>query len=453
MKGVISYITFIILATLHTTAKGQVRDSDSTIVKRLNDYLVSANSAYRFNGAAMIMYHGRILLSKGYGFSNMGSNSVNTTETRFPILSMTKTFTSTVILKLEDEGKLSVNDNLSKYLPDYPNGSKIKIRHLLTHSSGIYDYTSDIGIEDSLIVNNPIAKEKVINHFKDKPLDFSPGKYYRYSNSGYFLLGLIIEKVTGKPYETVVREMIFIPLGMTQSGFDFINLPREERAEGYELWTEDKVIPYKHYDSTYAYSAGNIYSTIADLGKWAEAISSRKILKPETWKEAFDKKISNYGYGWQTGVFVGKKYVKHSGGYPGFMSEFIYYPDEDLIVILLNNFGTYDQNIWSVGMGLSCIAFQLPYDNWKLRPKITLDERMLEKRVGTYDMSFMNQKSKIGIKLKDSNLYLDIDGMELPLYAENENTFFLEYFNAQLVFKNDKIIFHSHGQDGELKKK
>ena len=140
-------------------------------------------------------------------------------------MSITKTLTSTVILKLQDEGRLSINDNLTKYFPDYPHGSKITIHHLLTHSSGIYNYTGDVGIEDSLIVNHPIAKERVLSYFKEKPLDFSPGKYYSYNNSGYFLLGLIIEKITGKPYESVVREYIFKPLGMTQSGFDFINLP------------------------------------------------------------------------------------------------------------------------------------------------------------------------------------------------------------------------------------
>ncbi len=202
---------FLIIGFLET--KGQKPDD---LVTKLDDYLKSANNAYRFNGVALVLHNNEALLNKGYGFSDMSSKTLNTPETRFPILSMTKTITSTVILKLQDEGKLSVHDKLAKYFPDYPNGSKISIHHLLTHSSGIYNYTADVSIEDSAIVNHPISKERVLNYFKDKPLDFSPGKYYSYNNSGYFLLGLIIEKVTGKPYETVVRENIFRkPLGMT----------------------------------------------------------------------------------------------------------------------------------------------------------------------------------------------------------------------------------------------
>jgi CubicO group peptidase (beta-lactamase class C family) len=453
MKRIFGYGSVIIFLTLRFQVKAQVPTSDSAIVSRLDRYLLSANNAYRFNGTAMVIHHGHILINKGYGLSDFNLRSKNTPDTRFPILSITKTFTATIILKLQDEGKLSVKDNLAKYFVDYPNGGKITIHHLLTHSSGIHDYTSDVGIEDSLIVNYPISKEKVVSYFKDKPVDFPPGKYFKYCNSGYFLLGLIIEKLLGKPYETVVREMIFQPVGMTQSGFDFINLPNQVRAQGYEYWDEDKLIPYKHYDSTFAHSAGSIYSTTNDLLKWANAISSRKILRSETWKLAFEPKMKNYGYGWQTGEYFGKKYVKHSGGYPGFMSEFIYYPDEELTIILLNNFGTYDQNIWSVAMGLSCIAFQLPYDNWKLRHKVSLDKNVLQKRVGRYRLNFINERSDVNISLKEDKLYISMEGLELPLYAESENSFFSEHFNAQIIFNDEKIIFHSHGRDGELIKK
>jgi len=309
------------------------------IVSKLDHYLKSAHDVYNFNGMALVIRENEVILNKGYGYSDMSLQTPNTPDTRFPILSITKTITSTVILKLQDENKLSVNDKLTKYFPDYPNGSKITIHHLLTHSSGIYNYSLDVGVEDSTIVNYPISKEQMLSHFRDKPLDFDPGKYYSYNNSGFFLLGLIIEKITGQSFETVVREYIFNPLGMAQSGFDFINLPRVIRAQGYQFWDMNEAIPYKHFDSTFAYSAGSIYSTTNDMLKWANAVSSAEILSPKTWKLAFKPKIQNYGYGWQTGQYFGRKYVKHSGGYPGYMSEFIYYPDEKLTIVLLNNFG------------------------------------------------------------------------------------------------------------------
>lgn len=419
--------------------------NSDTIIARLDDYLRSANNAYRFNGVALVLKNDEVLLNKGYGFSDMNAKTLNTPETRFPILSITKTLTSTIILKLQDEGKLSVKDKLNKFFPDYPNGSKITIHHLLTHSSGIYNYTVDVSIEDSTIVNYPQSKETILNHFKNKSVDFAPGKNYSYNNSGYFLLGLIIEKVTGKPYETVVREIIFDPLRMTQSGFDLINLPKQKKAQGYEIWNEKETIPYKHYDSTFAYSAGSIYSTTTDLIKWAKAVSSRQILKPQTWELAFKPKIRNYGYGWMSGQFFEKKYIRHSGGYPGYMSEFIYYPNDGFIIILLNNFGSYDNNVWSVGMGISCIVHQLPYDNWQLRKEIEVHKNILEKYVGYYESK---GKENVRIKLKEENLYAEMEGLaDMLLHAESETVFFLENFNSVLTFNDAKVTIHAHGKD------
>jgi CubicO group peptidase (beta-lactamase class C family) len=422
----------------------------SDIESRLDEYLNSANHAYHFNGVALIVHKNVIVLNKGYGFSDLTSQTLNTPDTRFPILSITKTFTSTIILKLQDEKKLSVSDKLSQYFPDFPNGSKITIHHLLTHSSGIHNYSENVGIEDSSIVNHPMSKERVVSLFQDKPLDFEPGKYYSYNNSGYFLLGLIIEKVTGKPYETVVREYIFNPLTMTQSGFDFINLQKTIKAQGYEFWNKEKVIPYSHFDSTFGYSAGAIYSTTNDMLKWAKAIAAKEILTSKTWELAFKPKIQNYGYGWQTGQFFGKKYVKHSGGYPGYMSEFIYYPDEKLVIVLLNNFGTYEQNVWSIGMGISSIVFGLPYDNWKLRNEVIVEKAVLQSHTGIY----INGKSKLEFRLKDNILFIFIPGLpEMELHPESENEFFLRDFNTSFHFANDVLTVHEHGQDSQWERK
>ena len=440
----LKYFLFIVLllrALLGANAQG----SDDTVIK-LDQYLRSANEAYRFNGTALVFYKNEVLLNKGYGFSNMTSKTLNNSETRFPILSITKTITSTMILKLQEEGKLSVKDKLSEYFPDYPNGAKITIHHLLTHSSGIYDYTGDVGVEDSALVNNPIAKAMVLNHFKEKPLDFKPGKYFSYNNSGYFLLGLIIEQVTGKPFEKVVRDYLFEPFEMADSGFDFINLPKEIRAQGYQFWDKSKAIPYKHYDSTFAYSAGAVYSTTTDLLKWAKAISSRQLLEPGTWELAFKTKIQNYGYGWQSGQFFGKEYVKHSGGYPGFMSELIYYPHEDLVIILLNNFGNYEQNVWSVGMGITSIVLGMPYDNWTLKNEVKVDKNILLKYVGKYKF----EKSKSEIMLKDDGLYVLIPGLPpLRLLADNEREYYLENFNTSFKFNEHSLTIHEHGEDSE----
>lgn len=433
----------IILTIFHFEASGQEQNQ---AVLKLDEYLKSANDAYRFNGVALVIHNGEVLLNKGYGFSDMDSKTLNNPDTGFPILSITKSFTSTIVLKLQDEKKLSVNDKLSKYFRDYPNGRKIKIHHLLTHTSGIYNYSDPVGIEDSSLVNYPISRQKVLDIFVNAPVEFAPGKRYSYNNSGYFLLGLIIEKVTGKPYETVVRELIFSPLNMNDSGFDFLNLADSLKAKGYEFLDSERTIPYKHYDSTFAYSAGSIYSTTNDMMKWGKAVSERRILSPKTWELAFKSKNHNYGYGWQTGQFFGRKYVKHSGGYPGYMSEFIYYPDQRLIIVLFNNFGTYDQNIWSVGMGISSIVLDLPYDNWKLRKPVAVEPNVMQKLTGRYT----NGKTKFEIKLKENSLYAVISGLpEIKLYAENDNQYYFRDFNTTLNFSGSTLTVHEHGQDSK----
>lgn len=443
----ISLSLLFILFAVPFYAQQNKLNTKTTLVDK---YLQSAHEAYRFNGTALVYSKGELVLHKGYGYSNFERKLLNNRETQFPILSVSKTITASVILKLQDEGRLSVNDKISKYLPDYPNGDKIKVRHLLTHSSGIYNYTNDISEEDSLISNYPLEKEFIVNHFKDKPIKFKPGKHYSYNNSGYFLLGLIIEELSDKPYETVVQEFIFAPLGMSNSGFDFQALPIEDKAQGYQYWNEGSIKPYKFYHQSFAYSAGNIYSTTADMLKWGKATLNNDILKEKTWDEAFKPRINGYAYGWQTGNYFGNRYVKHSGSYPGHMSEFICYPDEEVIIVLLNNFGNYDQNIWATGMGIASILFDLPYDNWAPRKEITLKDESKKKHIGVYRL---NNKKKLEVVMEESQLYVLFDHMpNIKLHPLSENEFYFENYNTTLQFEDDVLIIREHGEDTSWEK-
>jgi CubicO group peptidase (beta-lactamase class C family) len=452
----------VILMALYFTSKAQQLNDvipPENLIQKLDTYLLSANKAYRFNGSVLIAQKGIIFLHKSYGWKNAENKTLNDTTTCFPILSMTKSFTATVILKLQEEGKLSVGDKLTKYFPDYPHGDQITLENLLIHTSGIHNYTDDVGIEDSAIICYPIPKQRLLDLLYAKPPEFTPGKRFSYNNSGYFLLGMIIEKVTGKPYEQVVREKIFNPLGMTNSGFDFIHLPETKRAQGYDTLDADKQTSYRHYDSTFAYSAGAIYSTTGDLFKWAKAIASEKILSPQSWKMAFTPRINEYGYGWKIGNLFGKNYVRHDGGYPGFMSDFIYYPNEDITIILLNNFGTYGQNVWAVAMGISSILFNMPYDNWQFRLPVKTSETILKQYAGVYAL---NNRYKIRLFIKDGQLFGVGMGQsqfpELPLFSESEDHFYLRDFNTTLTFIKDsktglqKLIIHEHGRDSDWKK-
>ena len=198
----ILFIIFLIAKVF--TANAQV----DSIPQKLDEYLLAANKVNRFNGNALIAEQGKILLQKSYGYKNFDTHVLNDSNTIFQIGAITKQFTAAVILKLQEEGKLSVNDKLDTYFPQFKYAKEITIENLLTHTSGIYNYTNDIDAGDSAIVCNPADKQLALDIMFKHNLDFKPGTQFRYDNSGYYLLGLIIEKVTGKLYEQNVRDII-----------------------------------------------------------------------------------------------------------------------------------------------------------------------------------------------------------------------------------------------------
>ncbi|MFD2571399.1 serine hydrolase [Spirosoma soli] len=456
MKSLLWTATVLLVQILAPSLNAQPA---KTTAEKLDEYLTSAQQAYRFNGALLVAHKGKVLLHKAHGVRNAVTKAPNDTSTRFPILSITKSFTSALILMLQERGKLSVEDKLSKYFPDYPNGNQIKLHHLMTHTSGIFNFTQMIDEGDSAIVCHPVPKERVLELFWNKPLEFTPGKQFSYNNSAYFLLGMIIEKVTGKPYEQAMREMVFQPLGMTHSGFDFINLPAQSRAFGYDTLTADYYSPYPHYDSTVVYSAGSIYSTTSDMYKWGRAVADQQLISPKSWKEAFTPRLNDYGYGWMIGDYSGKRYMRHSGGYPGFMSEFVYYPGEDITIILFNNFGNYDDSLFPLVMGLSAVVMNKPYDLWEPLQQVKLDKAALRQYIGSY---VLNDKFGIDIVLKDDRLYAQGKGKtqfsELGLNVSGEDKFFIGAHNTRLTFQKDesgkvvKFTLRELGQDTEWKR-
>lgn len=449
------FFAFLILSVKLQGQSLTNQDSLNNISEKIDTYLNSAVDAYKFNGVALVAKDGKIIFHKAYGWRNFETHSYNDTTTIFPILSITKSFTALVVLKLQEQKKLSVNDKLSKYLPDFPNANRITVEQLITHTSGIYNFTDDIGEEDSALVNHPVTKQFMLDFISKKPFAYSPGKGFGYNNSGFYLAGIVIEKASGKSYEENIRELIFNPLNMHHSGFDFNNLNENIKAKGYQFFSASQRKPYTYIDSTVSYSAGSIYSTTTDMYKWTEAIAKKQLLSSASWKYAFKHTASDYGFGFRINQFSGHDYIKHSGGYPGFVSEFIYYPKERITIILLKNTGTYGEDVWPITMGLSGIMFGLPYDNWKPRIAINLSDDVLKEKEGKYSSG----KITISYTVKDHQLYLVLsNGTELPLLSENEDSFFSQNFNSTSSFKKnsqgkvEKVVIHEHGKDLELVK-
>jgi CubicO group peptidase (beta-lactamase class C family) len=450
MKRIPLLLSFFFAFSAFAQHANRNASGSRNLASKLDAYLVSAVKAHKFNGNALIAKGNEIILHKSYGPKNVAAGTANDRNTRFPILSITKSFTAIVLLKLQEEGKLSLKDPVNKYLPDFPKGDQLTLENLLIHNSGMHNYTDDIGEEDSALVNHPVDRKLVLDLIYNRPFYFEPGKEVRYNNSAYYLAGLVIEKVTGNSYEQAVRNYIFKPLKMTQSGFDFNGLSANVRATGYQFLNAKQQKPYTYLDSTVSYAAGSIYSTTGDMYKWVKAIAGKQLLNERSWMAAFTPVAGDFGLGFMIGKYNDKKYIKHSGGYPGFVSEFIYFPDDDVRIILLKNSGNYGQDIWPVTMGLSNIVFGQPYDVWKVRKEVKLDSVALARVAGRYG----SKEQSFYFFIRDNNLYMDINGQaELLLLAESENTFYFENFNTQFRFmkskgeKFDALIIHEHGKD------
>ncbi len=454
-KSILLSICFFMVIRL----SAQQTDTNS-ITHKLDTFLTSANAADKFNGTAIISKKGKVLLNKGYGYRNVSLNSLSDSNAIYQIGSITKSFTAVVILKLQEQGKLSVQDKLNKFFPNYPQGDKITIQNLLTHTSGIYNYTNDIDENDTGIVCHPVTKRRVLEVFENKPLAFKPGKYFQYCNSGYFLLGMIIEKVTGIPYEDVVRQMIFVPLQMAHSGFDYKNLNSDNKTQGYVLLNKDSIKTNYTVDSTVYFSAGAMYSTTSDMFKFTKAVSNHELLNENSWKMALSPNKGNYGYGfWIKNTIYGKKYITHDGGLLGYTSDFAYFPDEDVSIILLSNTGNYNINLSPLTMWLSAIIYNMPYSNWIASSADMIhDNVLLTKYVGTY---ISKTTGKMFIALKNGRLVaMENSEQSVPeiLTLISETKLYSNDFNisADLVKDNNdkivKLIIHQIGKDIEFNK-
>ncbi len=422
--------------------------SAQSVTEKLDAYFMAAQKTDKFNGSVLIMQNGQQLLDKGYGVKNFDNKMPADANTVYQIGSVTKQFTSTIILKLAEQNKLALNDKLSKYFPLFPNGNKITIEHLLTHTSGIWNYTRDQKLM-STDVDRPHTPEEMMNLFKDKPLDFEPGAKYSYSNSGYMMLGYIIEKVTGKKYERMVSDQIFVPLKMTHSGFDFTHSTSADKATGYQSLALNSASKAVIVDSTVSFSAGALFATTGDLYKWNQSLSSNKILKKESLANAFTPRNDKYGLGWIIDTFAGRKIITHDGGIHGFLSSNSIFPDDKISIILLSNSNS--TKMGDVNGNVFAILFDRPYKLPEVKAQVIVDSLLLQQYVGEYELT---PAFKITVSIKDGKFFGQATGQPpFEMFAKNESQFFLKVVDAQVdFFKNDKgevekMVLHQNGQD------
>lgn len=314
------------------------------------EQLISKYNEYgQFNGSALVAENGKVIFKKGYGQANIEWDIPNKPDTKFRLGSISKQFTALLIVKLAEEGKIKLDVPITTYLPNYPKatGDKITVHNLLTHTSGIPNYTSFPNFGKDLS-RNPFSPEEFVKKFENLPLEFTPGEKFSYSNSGYFLLGYIIEKVSGKSYEQFLQETILKPLKMTNTGYDHSDIILKNRAAGYEKQGK-KMVNASYIDMSLPYAAGSLYSTVEDLYLWDQALYSTKLLSATSMELLFKIQFSEgnqaYGYGWFINEITNPttkekiKVVEHGGGINGFNTNISRIPTDKILIVLLNNTG------------------------------------------------------------------------------------------------------------------
>lgn len=398
------------------------------------------NNAFRPDqpgAAAIVVRKNQVLLRKGYGMADLELKIPIEPDMVFRLGSVTKQFTATAILMLEERGKLAVTDPITKFLPDYPtHGHEITIEHLLTHTSGIRSYTSMP--EWQALWRKDFKLDELIDFFKNQPMDFAPGERWLYDNSGYILLGAVVEKASGQSYEQFLRNNIFDPLGMKHSYYDHTEQIIPRRVKGYQRTAQGyENAPY--LSMTQPYAAGSLASSVDDLATWNSAVWGNKLLKKETMAKAHrvyrlkDGRPTGYGYGWMIASYEGHRTVEHGGGIHGFATYVLSMPDDDIFVaILTNGSAGPDASPGMLAMKMAALAVGKPV----VDPKpVALRPEQLQRCVGIYALE---DKSEMTISVDADQLYMRRGaGLRSPLRPVSDLEFFVPNSLTRVVFQAD----------------
>ncbi|MDR3750444.1 MAG: serine hydrolase [Terracidiphilus sp.] len=401
-----------------------------------------------FMGAVLVAEGDRIVVSQGFGYADLDWSIPSTVDTRFRIGSLTKQFTAASILLLQERGQLNLNAPVKTYLPDAPSTwDKVTIYHLLTHTSGIPNFTGTAGFD--AYKRQSHTPEESVRLIRDKPLDFEPGAKFYYSNSNYILLGKIVERVSGMPYASFLRQNIFIPAGMTETGVDSDSAILPRRAQGYDS-TPEGFRRTDYISMTIPYAAGFLYSTVGDLLKWERALFAGKVVSASSLRTMTTANLDEYG----TGVFIRNanrhKLITHDGTIEGFESSLNYYPERQLTIVVLGNVRTGAPG--RIAAQLAKVAFGEKVVLNADRKTIRVDPSVLAAYAGHY--SAPPFAITIGVE-GDRLTATTPSGRKYTLYAQSPTFFFLKEIDVQLEFVRDaaseKIAGFKMTQDGNTK--
>lgn len=390
-----SFLTTLMVVGISVNVYSQTEKKDKQIIGEIHAYLSGQFRNDQPGGAILVSKKGQVLYKNGFGLANMEWNTPIRTNTVFQIGSVTKLFTAIAILQLSEKKKLALHDSIQRYIPSFPSkGHTVTIEHLLTHTSGIKDYIS-MDHPDANVMRRDFKVLEVIDFFKNEPLEFVPGTKSSYSNSGPFLLGYVIEVVSGVSYEQYIQDNIFGPAGMNESYYGDNSKVIANRANSYAV--ENRIYKNGDYRSmTLPYAAGALLSTVEDMFKWHQSLTTYKLLGRDLLKRSgtayklSDGTGGDFGYGWFVNYVQvkGSPTLTHSGGISGFNSLIMYLPDEDVFVVVLSNFQ--DAKVQEITTNVATLAIGKDLAN-----EVHVDNTVIDTYKGKYEMTA--NKSRIAV--------------------------------------------------------
>ncbi len=419
----------VVVGLTATTVPAASQLSGARLEAAVDSIVGHAISDHQSVSYAVGVKQGRdVIVSKGYGTADLEHEIYATSQTIYRLGSITKQFTAAAIMQLVERGELSLDDDLTKFIPDYPTqGHRVTVHHLLTHTSGIKSYTS-LG---EVFWNNStrdLTHEELLDLFKNEPFDFAPGDEYRYNNSGYYLLGVIVEKTAGKGYDEYLQQNIFGPLELSRTSYCHEDDIIKGRAQGYRR-EDGKFLNDKAISMNTPGAAGALCSTTTDLMWWQDAFNAGRIVSAAsrermiTPTELNDGSKTGYGYGLGINDLDGHPMIAHGGGINGFNTQLSYFPEEDLTVVVLAN--TEGSNPGRIARDIARLAIGLEIPKAR---DLSLSAEALAVYVGEYELGEMT----VTVTSEDLQLHMEVPSQgKTRLMAQGDHEFALE-FNPEI---------------------
>lgn len=436
---------FLTLCLITFSLTSQAKSTTSEFDKLL-DKLFNADGP---GGVALVVEDGKTIYRKAFGMANLELDVKMTPKNIFRIGSISKQFTAVAILKLAEEGKIDLDADITEYIKDYPtHGHTITIKHLLNHTSGIKSYTS-LEKWDAQERKRDFTPTELIDYFKHEPMDFAPGEQFRYNNSGYILLGHIIELVSGETYADYLKNHLFQPLNLNNSSYGSTSRIIKNRAYGYNK-TDDAYINADFLSMTQPYAAGSLLSTVDDVHAWYKAIMNDKVISKTSREMAHQVGILNsgekidYGFGWFIGNIQGSPMIEHGGGINGYLTASIWLPVEKVFIAVFSNCNCNSPG--DTANKMAAIAIDKPF-NWE---KVNLNDELLQSYQGVYEKTPDDVRT---FTFEDGQLYsLRSGGTRYKIFPFSKDQFFFEDSVATLTFNRDSsakiksVTLNSTGQ-------